>query len=311
MNKQNMSKIPEIFLVGLTAFLIYPSIASAFNKYLDLPKLQINLLSLLFPALLVLGVVLFVCGLVKYIIDFRHKNKKTIAKWLLFSGVFISIATVTLWWFIGYIQPNLGLTESIGGRLEQPPVQYHPILVADVTQNPILLGASHNIFVGKVLAQTGTTESPAGIRTQYSVEIVSNIKGNLEGTVTVEQEGGLKNGVLQTIEDAFPLLEVGSTYILATRYNESANAYTVIANENAGKLLSNNVNLSHAVLQTLIDKDEKVKSLEAAYPNEVLLEADIAHNNTRNSFQSLPTDKKAAAQSRADTAKVSLEANIR
>jgi hypothetical protein len=127
----------------------------------------------------------------------------------------------------------------------------------------------------------------------------------------VEQEGGVKNGILQTIEDAFPLLEPGSTYILATRYNESENAYTVIANENAGKLLTKDASLDNTQLKALSEQDEKVKSLEAAYPDEKLLDADIAHNNTRNSFQSLPPEAKAAAQARADSAEASLDAGVK
>lgn len=303
-----MSQISQISLIGLT-LLSYPLIVSALTRHQGYPKYienVANLLSLLLPVFLVLGVVLFVYGLVKYILDLRRKSKTIAAKWLLLSGILLSISSAGFLWYLDYAQPNLGLQSAWG--TSYPGALMQIILMADVTQDPILLGASHNIFIGKILAQTGTTESPAGIRTQYAAEVISNIKGNLNGVITVEQEGGFKDGILQTIEDAFPLLEPGSVYVLATRYNAPVNAYTILANEHAGKLLTKDFSLDNAQLKALSDKDPRVQALEAAYAHEVLLDADIAHGNTRNSFQSLAPVEKAAAQSRADAARVSLEA---
>ena len=301
----------------LILFLLTPVVVSAHltrlkvpflgYRIVEVPKLpefilhNIKILSILIVSLMFVGIILFIYGLMKYIIDVRKKQKITLAKLLLFSGMILSIIMMGLWWFVDFAQTPIGLQSASGpGGI---------ILMADITQDPILLGASHNIFIGKILAQTGTTESPAGIRTQYSVEVISNIKGNLDGVITVEQEGGFKDGILQTIEDAFPLLEQGSDYVLATRYNAPADAYTVLANEHAGKLLTKDSSLDNAQLKILAGKDAKVKSLEAAYPDEKLLDADIAHANTRNSFQSLSSEAKAAAVARADVARTWLETN--
>jgi len=179
---------------------------------------------------------------------------------------------------------------------------------ADFSNNQNLIGGASNVFVAKVIAQTGNKETSVGPRTQYSVEIIQNIKGDLSGIVTLDQLGGYKNGQLVTVEDATLegyLLQPGATYLLATRYNEQENWYTLNPHPNASKLLSSDANLDKKELKALVDKDAKVKSLEAAYPNEHLLDADIAHNNTRNNYKSLPPEAKAAAQSRADAAKAS------
>lgn len=190
------------------------------------------------------------------------------------------------------------------------PAMFYPI---DLTKDINLLGSSHDVFIGKVISQTGDKETQIGPRTQYSVEVIDNIKGKLKDIiVTVDMLGGYdKDGKLVVIEENDPtdfLLKPGSTYLFATRYNEEEDWYTLISHPNARKIISTDNTKNEAALMALIDQDEKVKSLESAYAREVLLDADIAHGNTRNSFQSLAPAEKAAAQSRADVAKASLEA---
>jgi len=179
----------------------------------------------------------------------------------------------------------------------------HPLYPADFSNNQILMGASHNVFVGKVLAQVSTNDFMGDPATQFSVQIIDNIKGVLKSTVVVNQSGGYKDGVLYVMDEGGALLQPGATYLLATRYDTEANYYTLNPHENASKLLSNDANLDKKELKALVDKDAKVKSLEAAYPNEELLQADFYHANTRNNFKSLSADMKAAAQTRAEQAK--------
>lgn len=203
---------------------------------------------------------------------------------------------------------NLRLFWSLDNKQR---INIHLSYPTDFSNNQNLIGGASNVFVAKVIAQTGNKETTVGPRTQYTVEIVQNIKGDLSGIVTLDQLGGYKNGQLVTVEDSTLegyLLQPGSTYFLTTRYNEKENWYTLNPHPNASKLLSSDSVKSDADLKALSDQDEKVKSLEAAYPDEVLLDADIAHQNTRNEFKSLPADKKAAAQSRADSARASLAA---
>jgi hypothetical protein len=111
------------------------------------------------------------------------------------------------------------------------------------------------------------------------------------------------------MDEESKLLEIGSTYLFATRYNAEDDTHTLNSHSNASKLLSSDPGFDKKDLKALVDKDSKIKSLEVAYANEILLDADIGHNNTRNSFQSLPPDAKAAAVARADAARVELEAH--
>ena len=181
--------------------------------------------------------------------------------------------------------------------------EIHSFFSIRLGDDKILMGASHNVFVGKVLSQIGTIAVPAGSDatlpvTQFSVKPILNIKGNLQGTVTVEQFGGYQDGVLYVSDggDAFipssavvggsHLMQPGSTYLFATRY-QSDGAYYLWAATPASKLISQDNNLSNGQLQDLAANDERVKQLQAAYPNEILEADDIKNNNTRNSYQSL------------------------
>lgn len=168
------------------------------------------------------------------------------------------------------------------------------IYPANYADDRVLVGASHNVFVGKIVAQTGSIERGAGPETQFAVQVISNIKGNLQGTVTVDQQGGYKNGVLYVVgnSDVFGgsagryLLQIGSTYLLATRYNPTSNWYTLNPFPSASKLISADPSQANAQLQVLAANDPRVLRLQVAYSNEVLLPADIAKNNTLNSYRS-------------------------
>ena len=99
-----------------------------------------------------------------------------------------------------------------------------------------VVGGSSHIFVGRVLAVVGhegiPTSGPGNVsipRTQFSVEVLENIKGELTGTVTVNQMGGVNDvGIIVKLEGD-TLLEVGRTYLLATWYNSDSGWYSIVA----------------------------------------------------------------------------------
>ena len=187
-------------------------------------------------------------------------------------------------------------------------VLIHPSYPADFSDNTILMGAAHEVVIGKVLAQVSANDFVGNPATQYSVEIIKTIKGDeKKGTIIVNQEGGYKDNTLYLMEDSIGLLQPGSTYLLATRYDPELDFYTLNPHPNASKLLTSDMTASIGALKKLADIDPKTKELELAYPNEHLIDADVAHGNTRNAFRDLPDEAKAAAQSRADEAKASLE----
>src|SRR5258707_718270 len=97
---------------------------------------------------------------------------------------------------------------DVSAVLNNPPpiVKMHALLAIPLADDRVLMGASHNVFIGKVISQIGTRAVDLGHGnmipvSQFSVEPISNIKGNLQGTVTVEQSGGYQDGVLLVNED--------------------------------------------------------------------------------------------------------------
>lgn len=167
--------------------------------------------------------------------------------------------------------------------------QIHVQYAADFSDDRILMGASHNVFVGKVIKHVGDKQPIEIPETQFAVEVIYNIKGNLSGTVVVDQYGGYDNGILYYIEDAAPLLKPGAAYLLATMYNRynEEDWYILNSHPNGWKLITQDSNLNKVQLLSLAKNDAKVKALQEAYKNEILLDADIKNNNTRNSYQSL------------------------
>jgi hypothetical protein len=83
-------------------------------------------------------------------------------------------------------------------------------------------------------------------------------------------------------------MQPGSTYLFSTRY-ESDGVYYLWDFPTASKLISQDSNLSDAQLQTLAASDDRVKELQAAYPNEILVADDVRTGNTRNSYVSTHT----------------------
>ncbi len=80
---------------------------------------------------------------------------------------------------------------TIKGTVPNKTVTMHGIDVADFSDDKILVGAAHNVFVGKVEKITGNEKLDEYTpQTQFDVKVLENIKGNLNGDVTVCQVGG-------------------------------------------------------------------------------------------------------------------------
>lgn len=83
----------------------------------------------------------------------------------------------------------------------------------DVTNERYVAGYADNVFVGRVEAVAAADRD--GTRTLYDVTVLDALKGSLGVRVQVSQLGYLdEDGVPHVIEDQ-PLLEPGSTYVLA------------------------------------------------------------------------------------------------
>lgn len=195
-------------------------------------------------------------------------------------------------------------------------VTIKPSTLFDFSDDRVLMGASQNVFVGKVIKQVGTKSFGATFpETQFLVEVVSNLKGNLNGEVAINQPGGYRNGTLTIMDDGDPhvssngkgyLFAPGSTYLFATRYSKKNNIYGV-SSSYTWKLISTNKTLTTNQLRTLSVGSERVKKLQTVYPNEILSPFDVEAHNTANSFQSLPPIEQERIKAEAERIKIGIQ----
>ena len=133
------------------------------------------------------------------------------------------------------------------GAAEQQPSQVEPSgagpsdmevrYAFDAMDPRELVGFASNVFVGQVVKETGSEGAPlsgpgerAVPRTQLSVEVLKNVKGYAEDTVTVSQTGGYdeEEGREVRVEGDSPL-QPGEKYLFATSYNPEEGWYAVVA----------------------------------------------------------------------------------
>lgn len=104
----------------------------------------------------------------------------------------------------------------------------------EVADKKRLVGHGTHVFVGRVIEQVGTVGLPtsgpnhAMPQTQFKVEVLENIKGQLTGTVTVNQLGGYREETLVLIAND-PLLEPGQTYLFVTGPRREKGWYSITA----------------------------------------------------------------------------------
>jgi hypothetical protein len=97
----------------------------------------------------------------------------------------------------------------------------------DVTDSKRLVGWADNVFIGTVLEQSGTSDATGMLETQFKVEVSENIKGELQGKVTINQQGGYEGKNLILVEND-QLLKEGESYLFISRRNEEQDWHTVV-----------------------------------------------------------------------------------
>ena len=185
-------------------------------------------------------------------------------KQLIFAGIG-SVAIVVI---------GLVTGTKFGHRLIYGEVHYE--YVADISDPRVLVGASHNVFVGRVIGQSGPLKVSDDSSVQFQVKVIYNVKGNLGGVITVDQQdyGSESAGIA-----------VGAVYVFSTRYNKDRGWYTISA-PGYNRTLITEHNLTDDELLDVATQNDRVIALEAAYRNEALLDADIRHGMTWNSYRS-------------------------
>jgi hypothetical protein len=126
----------------------------------------------------------------------------------------------------------------------------------DLSDTRQLVGWGDNVFIGKVLVQDGTKSLDGIPETQFKVEVTDNIKGEFDGTVIVNQQGGYKEQELILVEND-QLLKEGQSYLFVTKYLEEENWHTLVPVY--GDILITNED----------EKEELIEKYTTAYENEI------------------------------------------
>lgn len=166
-------------------------------------------------------------------------------------------------WGVGLGHPEGEAPGAGGAHPDEDDVSVaEPLYVFDVADERKLVGDADNVFLGRVAEEIGTFEVPSARspgapepqepeaptmpRTEFSVEILQNVKGSLSGTVTVSQSGGwveyaaqgryLEDGVEPgdrvrelSLADGDPLLQPGDIYLFVTGHNERGGYHQITA----------------------------------------------------------------------------------
>lgn len=127
-------------------------------------------------------------------------------------------------------------SESGVQHSEAGPLTIAPAYAFDAKDKRKLVGYATNVFKGRVLEDVGYEGEPLSgpgnkvlPQTQFSVEVLGNIKGNITGTVVLDRTGGYdEEGREVHVEGASPP-EPGREYVFSTGYDRETGWYTVVA----------------------------------------------------------------------------------
>lgn len=170
-------------------------------------------------------------------------------------------------WFT-FAAPGLAAIIALGiagpGLLSNQPPE-NPIIKTvqtshafDVTDPKRLVGWADNVFVGRVVKLSGKSDERGMLETQFKVEVAENIKGELHGDITVNQQGGYEGETLILVEND-QLLKEGESYLFISRQNEEKEWHTIVPVY--GDILIN----SEAHKEELLTKYEKAYQKEIPF----------------------------------------------
>ncbi len=150
------------------------------------------------------------------------------------ARILLALALVTVG-FVAYAvlakeKPDTG---AAGGEVIDLEVNY----ALEPTDEEQLVGFATNVFVGRVVEKVGSEGAPLSgpggevvPRTQFSVAVLENIKGDLGGEVTVSQTGGYDGSADRRVRvKGDPLLQPGQQRLFVTSYDGQEDWYTIVA----------------------------------------------------------------------------------
>ncbi|MFE7762045.1 hypothetical protein [Streptomyces sp. NPDC057438] len=121
----------------------------------------------------------------------------------------------TVYW--NEYEPNVPETEEM-----------HLTYDVDFSVDENLAGGAQDLFYGKVTALKGQKDLGMGPETQFAVAVQRVFKGDVTGTIVVNQQGGTTDEGTLVLPEGDNLLQVGKRYLFATNYHEEQRFNTLI-----------------------------------------------------------------------------------
>ena len=121
-----------------------------------------------------------------------------------------------------------------------------------------------------MIEQVGTKAVGPFPETQFSVEVLQTLKGDVAGQILVNQQGGYgTDGTLYLLDDD-PLIEPGATYLMSAGFLPSENWYTVAPRAGKVTLSAEEVAaVSDGTARRSTDEPAPVATMRDAIDNEI------------------------------------------
>ena len=224
------------------------------------------------------------CG-VMWIMISRALNLNRLAVTAL---VVVTAVTASAGWFAWYwfLSEDMQSVRAHQRYLEENPNFHHPAnppisishahAATDLSDDRKLSGFVQNIFIGKVLEKSGQTEERGWPETQFKVRVLDVLKGELEGEIIVNQQGGIReaDGSIYRREGDLELLQTGRAYLFATRTFPEKNWHTVMPGYGDIKIEADDLGDDGKLL-----KSERAKELRARFKEAI--ENEIPYEPTK------------------------------
>lgn len=189
-------------------------------------------------------------------------NKK-----LLIGSSLVGILSLGLFTYSNYdSKSSVANLQSINS--DQIPVyERHADFVMDVTNKEEVVGNSENVFIAKVLNLESSIPTSNVPRTQFKVEVIQNIKGELNNEIIINQAIGYgidqEGNKYMEKHEGQEFIKEGSTYLFATLHDENTDWHNPVP-------IYGEINISNSEIENTV-KEYKL-AFENQKPSELLLE---------------------------------------
>ena len=192
-------------------------------------------------------------------------------------GIVLIAALVGLFVVLGLMEERFSANRTV--EHQEVPVEHVDVTYSfEPEDTNKLVGFAKDVFIGRVVEEVGAEGQPTANpgftfpQTQFSVEVRDNIKGNLTGKATVNQEGGYvtftPDGAKEPVRELLliegaPLLKPGEEYVFSTTYTADRGWHNIATQPYGARLVGD-----EPQRKELKDKFEKAKREQVDPRNE-------------------------------------------